>query len=314
MLNVYTTTKPDRKLIKSNEIQLNSWIELVDPDLDELDYVIETTGVASDLLYKMLDEEERPRVEMDDCGTLIVIDTPFLEDSEEAFSYITRPLGIIVTKEHYVITIAPKEVKVLDNFRLNRIRNFRTAKKTRFVIQILLKTAESYQRALKVVNRTIESKEEILSKSTNNDDLLDMLELEKTLVYFITALNANDSVLKKLNKGFILPLYEGDDDLLEDAIIENRQAIDQSALYREILSSITDTYATVVSNNLNNVMKFLTGVTIILAIPTMLFSFMGMNVPFTYLGDNPYSVYILILVALFLSITLAMILKMRDML
>ncbi len=313
MLKIYKTNV-DKDIKAVNEIHENSWIDLIDPTTDELDYVIETTSVAVDLLYKMLDEEERPRVEVDDCGTLIVIDTPLLEDNEEEFSYITRPLGIIVCNNNYVITIAPKEVKVLNAFKNNRIRSFRTAKKTRFVIQILLITAKSYIRALRVVNRTIEHKENVLSKSTNNDDLLDLLEIEKTLVYFITALKANDAVLKKLYKGSILPLYERDDELLDDALIENQQAIEQSIIYREILSSITDTYATVVSNNLNNVMKLLAGITIVLSVPTMIFSFMGMNVPFYYLDSNPYSPLLLIFIALILSMGIRLIFKHRDML
>ena len=133
------------------------------------------------------------------------------------------------------------------------------------------------------------SKEDILSKSTSNRDLLDMLDLEKTLVYFLTSLKANDLVLDKLSKGVVLPLFEGDDDLLDDAIIENKQAIEQSEIYRNILGSITETYGTIVSNNLNEIMKFLAGATIVISVPTMISSFLGMNVPLGKLANNPFS-------------------------
>ena len=178
----------------------------------------------------------------------------------------------------------------------------------------MLKTSNYYQRALKQVNLDIEKKEAVLKKSTENEDLLDLLEIEKTLVYFITSLKANDLVLEKLSKGTILPLYEGDLDLLEDAIIENKQAIEMSGIYRDILSSITDTYATVVSNNLNNVMKFLAGATIVLSIPTMISSFMGMNVPLGDFATMGTAFIQLLVISTILSIVIAIILKKKNML
>jgi magnesium transporter len=141
-----------------------------------------------------------------------------------------------------------------------------------------------------------------------------MLDLEKTLVYFITSLRANDLVLSKLKKGVVLPLYEEDEDLLEDAIIENKQAIEQSEIYRNILGSITDTYATIVSNNLNNVMKFLAGATIVLSIPTMIYSFLGMNVQLGEIGTYPYAALFVLIGSLIISIIIAIILKIKDML
>ena len=247
--------------------------------MDEIDKVVDKTKVDKDLMLKMLDTEELPRVEQSGNATLVVIDTPFLEEDEDAHVYSTYPLGIIITNNNYVITVSPKKTYILDDFIKNKVKDFRTAKKVRFLIQVLLKTSNYYQRALKQINKDIEKKEAVLKKSTENEDLLELLEVEKTLVYFITSLKANDLVLDKLYKGSIFQLYEGDKDLLEDAVIENKQAIEMSSIYRDILSSITETYATVVSNNLNNVMKFLAGATIVLSIPTMISSFMGMNVP-----------------------------------
>ena len=160
----------------------------------------------------------------------------------------------------------------------------------------------------------MEEKEKVLKKSTENKDLIDLLEIEKTLVYFITSLKANDAVLEKISKGTILPLYEGDLDLLEDAIIENKQAIEMSTIYRDILSSITEAYATIVSNNLNYIMKFLAGATIVLSIPTMISSFLGMNVPLGSLSSENNAFALTIIIAALLSIIIAIILKKKNML
>ncbi len=314
MLKVYKTNATDKSIKRIKRISVDSWIDLSTPTSDEIEKVVARTGVDKDLILKMLDDEERPRVEQSGNATLVVIDTPFLEEGDTAHVYTTYPLGIIITDNNYVITVSPKKTTILQDFKKDKVKDFRTAKKVRFLIQILLKTSNYYLRALKQVNNDIEKKEQVLKKSTENKDLIDLLEIEKTLVYFITSLKANDLVLEKLSKGTIFPLFENDNDLLEDAIIENKQAIEMSGIYRDILSSITDTYATIVSNNLNIVMKFLAGATIVLSIPTMIYSFLGMNVPLGFLSTSPQSVLIISIGSLVLSIIIAIILKIKNML
>lgn len=314
MLKIFKTSTVEKKIKKVKKITVDTWIELTSPTTDEIDKVVEKTKVDKDLILKMLDDEELPRVEESGNATLVVIDTPYLEQGDISHIYKTYPLGIIITNNNYIITVSPKKVNVLSDFKQNKVKDFRTAKKIRFLIQILLKTSNYYLRALKQVNKDIEKKEQVLKKSTENEDLIDLLEIEKTLVYFITSLKANDLVLDKLAKGTIFPLYEGDLDLLEDAIIENKQAIEMSGIYRDILSSITDTYATIVSNNLNIVMKFLAGATIVLSIPTMLSSFLGMNVPLGPITNYNNAFIVIILVSLLLSIIIALILKRKNML
>jgi magnesium transporter len=314
MLKIYKTTSVEKKLKKAKRISPDCWIDLVEPTSEEIDRVSSVTKINKDLILKMLDEEEMPRIEVDEGAILVVLDTPYLEDDEGHFSYSTRPLGIIISENNYVVTVSMGRTNLLNDFKRNRVKNFRTAKKTRFLIQILFYTSSSYQRALRIVNRKIEIKEETLAKSTSNKDLIDMLDLEKTLTYFITSLRANDLVLNKLKKGIVLPLYEEDEDLLEDAMIENKQAIEQSEIYRNILGSITDTYATIVSNNLNNVMKFLAGATIVLSIPTMIYSFIGMNVKLGIIGEHPYAALIIFVSSVALSLIIAIILKKKDML
>lgn len=313
MLKVYKTTQVEKKIKKVKRIVTDSWIELTSPTNDEIDKVVEKTNVDKDLILKMLDDEERPRVEQSGNAILIVIDTPYLEH-DESNNYKTYPLGIIITDNNYVITITSKRLDLLNDFKKNKVKNFRTAKKTRFLIQILLKTANYYLRDLKKIYANIDKTEQILKKSTENKELITLLEIEKTLVYFITSLKANDTVLEKLSKGTMLPLYEGDLDLLEDATIENKQAIEMSTIYRDILSSITDTYANIVSNNLNYIMKFLAGATIVLSIPTMISSFLGMNVPLGSISNYDNAFIMILLVSVVISIVVAIILKKKNML
>ena len=313
MLKVYKTMQVEKKIKKVKRIVTDSWIELTSPTNDEIDKVVEKTNVDKDLILKMLDDEERPRVEQSGNAILIVIDTPYLEH-DESNNYKTYPLGIIITDNNYVITITSKRLDLLNDFKKNKVKNFRTAKKTRFLIQILLKTANYYLRDLKKIYANIDKTEQILKKSTENKELITLLEIEKTLVYFITSLKANDTVLEKLSKGTMLPLYEGDLDLLEDATIENKQAIEMSTIYRDILSSITDTYANIVSNNLNYIMKFLAGATIVLSIPTMISSFLGMNVPLGSISNYDNAFILILLVSVVISIVVAIILKKKNML
>ena len=314
MLKIFKTSTIEKKIKKVKRITVDTWLELTSPTNDEIDKVVEKTLVDKDLILKMLDDEERPRVEQSCNATLIVIDTPYLEKDENDSNYKTYPLGIIITENNYVITISSKRIELLNDFKKNKVKDFRTAKKTRFLIQILLRTSNYYLRALKQVYNDMEEAEQVLKKSTENRDLINLLEVEKTLVYFITSLKANDLVLEKLSKGTILPLYEGDLDLLEDAIIENKQAIEMSTIYRDILSSITDTYATIVSNNLNYIMKFLAGATIVLSIPTMISSFLGMNVPLGSIMTYNQAFILITVLSVVLSIVVAIILKKKNML
>lgn len=310
MLKVYKTNTIDKNIKKIKRISTDCWIDLTTPTIDEIDKVVEKTEIDKELIMKMLDAEELPRIEQSGNATLVVIDTPYLENQYE---YTTYPLGIIITDNNYVITISTKKVSILDDFKQDKVKNFRTAKKTRFLIQIILRTASSYLRVLKKVNDGIAKKEQVLKKQTQNKDLVDMLEIEKTLVYFITSLKANDLVLEKLSKGNILPMYEGDLDLLEDAVIETKQAIEMSGIYKDILTSITNTYATIVSNNLNIAMKFLAAATIVLSIPTMIASYLGMNIPLGSISNNPNALIVVLILSFSLALLIAFILKKKDM-
>ncbi len=310
MLKVYKTNVKLNKTKKLKNITKDSWIDLVSPSEKEIDEVVEKTKIDKNLIMKMTDPEELPRTEKSGNATLVVIDTPSLEDG----TYTTYPLGIIITDSNYIITVSPKKLFILNDFKDNKINDFRTAKKNRFLIQILLRTIASYQKILRKIGREIEDKEKILKQSTTNEDLIDLLDIEKTLVYFMTSLKANDLVLEKLNRETVLPLYEADLDLLEDAMIENKQAIEMNSIYKDILSSISNTYGAVVSNNLNIAMKFLAGFTIVISVPTMISSFLGMNIPLGNLSNDQFSIITVTVVSIILSVIVAIILKKKNML
>ena len=311
MLRTDPTTK---KIKKIRKMTVDCWIELINPTMDEIDKVVARTKVDEDLIRKMLDTEELPRVEQGENGTLIVIDAPYLEGEAEDKQYTTYPLGVIISNNGFVITVTPKRVKVLDDFKNDKVLEFRTAKKTKFLIQILYRTASYYLRVLKGINKEIEQKEKGLKKSMKNDDLMDLLEIEKTLVYFTTSLKANEVVLDKLSKGNIVDFYDEDRDLLDDAIIENKQAIEMSGIYNNILNTIKDTYETIASNNLNDAMKFLAGVTIVLSIPTMISSFLGMNIPLGDIMTNQNGFIMIVCLSVAVSLVIAYLLKKKNML
>lgn len=313
MLKIYKTSAVEKKTKKIKRMTADCWIDLIAPTIDEIDKVVARTGIDKDLIVKLLDVEELPRVEQEDNATLIVIDIPYLEPTGDP-KYKTYPLGIIITNNNYVITVTVKKTTLLNDFKKDKVKEFRTAKKTRFLIQIMLKAASNYLKALKEINIDIAKKEKVLKRSTENKDLIELLDIEKTLVYFITSLKANDTVLEKLSKGIILPLYEGDLDLLEDTIIENKQAIEMSGIYKDILSSITDTYATIISNNLNIAMKFLAGATIVLSIPTMISSFLGMNVSLGALASRENAFIVVLMISVVVSLLVALLLKKKNML
>lgn len=313
MINIYTTDV-NKKLKELKILQKECWIDLINPSIEEIKEISSKTNTDLDLLTKLLDDEELPRIEFGDNATLIVVDTPYVSDTNYKHKYNTDPLGIIINNDGYFITISPKEQMLFDDFKNNKVREFDVKKRTKFVIQILLKTASAYQKELKAINEYINEKEKMLHKSTNSKKLIELLNVEKTLVYFSTSLKANDVVLEKLAKGNVLTMYEEDTDLLEDAMIENKQAIEMANIYREILTSMTDTYATIISNNLNVIMKFLAGITIVFSIPTMVASFIGMNVPLGKIGTSPFSFILIIAFSFVLSIIIAIILKKKNML
>ena len=234
---------------------------------------------------------------------MILVNIPTVEDDTERELYDTIPLSIFVAGKS-VITVCSEETPVLQPFSQGRIRDFNTTMRSRFVMQILYRNASLYLQYLRNIERQSDMVEKKMYKSTQNSELFELLKLEKSLVYFTTALRSNEVVMEKLFKSERFKKYPEDAELLEDVIIENKQAIEMAGIYSGILTSMTDAFASVISNNLNNVMKTLAIITIVLSIPTMIFSAYGMNVatagmPF---ADSPFGFIMIVVASLIISL------------
>lgn len=315
MIKIYNSNLQTNELKTVKEITKGSWVNMINPTEDEIKKVCEAVNIKEDFIRYSLDYEEKARIdEEDEDGTvLFLIDVPIIEKEKEAENYTTMPLGMIVVRDEYFITVSLKRNLIIDNFEKKRVKGFSTYKKSRFLLQIMFTNASHYLTYLKQINKETEIAESILKNSMKNRELLKLLSLEKSLVYFTTSLKSNELVMEKTLRGKILKLYDEDEDILEDAIIENKQAIEMSQIYRDILNGTMDAYASIISNNLNGVMKFLTSITIILAIPTLIASLWGMNVPVP-LQNHPFGFPILIVISILVTLIAVIMLKRRDLL
>lgn len=290
------------------------WIALTDPTATEILEIAEKYDIDPDHLKAPLDEEERSRIEIEEHYSLVLVDIPAIEERNEKDWYVTIPIGIIMTDE-VIVTVCLQDTPVLTSFMDGRVRDFHTHMKTRFILQILYKNASLFLQYLRIIDRKSEVVERKLHKSQKNQELIELLELEKSLVYFTTSLRANEVVFEKLLKSEKIKKYPEDTELLEDVIIENKQAIEMANIYSGILSGTMDAFASVISNNLNIVMKLLATITIVMSIPTMIASFYGMNVnvqgmPF---ASSPYGFVIVLGFALVVSLLVALIFSKKDM-
>ena len=315
LLKIYHTDIETNEFQEIKEFKKGAWINLVNPSETEIKKVCENINIQEDFIRDALDYEEKARIdqEEDDNTTLFVVDVPIIEKGEENDIYTTMPLGMIVVQDDYFITVSLRKNKIIENFEKRKIKNFQTYKKTRFIFQILYLNSSYYLSYLKQINKETEIAEYILKNSMKNKELLKLLSLEKGLVYFTTSLKSNELVMEKTLRGKIVKLYEEDEEILEDAITENRQAIEMAQIYRDILNGTMDAYASIISNNLNGVMKFLTAITIILAVPTMISSLWGMNVDLPF-ENSPWGFLIVIIVSVILTLGVSWWLKRRDML
>jgi magnesium transporter len=294
MLEIFKSTET-KVLEKVDVITKGCWINMFAPTQEEINKVSMDAQVDVDIIRDALDDEERPRIERDDGRVYIIVDFPYIVHDENGFAgYETIPIGIILTDE-CIITVSLKDTPILEEFRKNRVKEFFTFKKTRFALQILFVISSYYLRYLKQINKKTNEIERVVHQSLKNKELFAFLALEKSLVYFTTSLKSNKVVLDKILRFNYLKMYEEDKDLLEDVIIEKTQAIEMAETYRSILTGMMNAFASIISNNLNIVMKFLTSITIILALPTMVSSFYGMNVdyPFQHI-KNAYVVPLVI--------------------
>ena len=311
MLKILKTS--ENGVLNTENFETGCWIAMTNPTAEEMHRVIERYDIAADDLRASLDEEERSRIDVEDNYTLILVDVPTIEERNDKDWYGTIPLSIIIC-EDAIITVCLEDTPVLSAFMDGRVRNFYTYMKTRFIFQILYRNATLYLNYLRIIDRRSDSVEQKLHEATKNRELIELLELEKSLVFFTTSLKGNEIVLEKLLKSNAIKKYPEDEDLIEDVIVENKQAIEMANIYSGILNGTMDTFASVISNNQNSVMKFLTTITIVLSIPTMIASFYGMNVkssgmPF---ADSRFGFLIVIGISLVISLIIALIFRKKD--
>lgn len=252
------------------------WIQMIAPEDDELREIAMRFDIPMETVKAALDLDERSRVESDDNYRMILVNIPTIETDSDNELYTTIPLSIILTGE-CVITVCSKDTHILRGFANGSERDFHPGKQSRFVFQILYAAARRFLLYLRLIEKKSDSTELEFGKRQKNRELLEIMKLEKSLVYFTVGLRSNEAVLEKLVRTEFIRKYEEDAELLEDVVVENKQAIEMAKINTDILESMSNTFASVISNNLNVAMKALAIITVIMAIPTMVFSAYGMN-------------------------------------
>jgi len=296
MLTIYKTT--EQGLEQLDSMANGSWIKVVDPTAEEIQKLADW-GVDADYINYSLDLDEMPRIERDEDYTFILVRIPHRQP-ENDIPYITIPLGILI-KGNMVVTICRYEKDIFKVLANGKYRLLKTGKRYRFALYIFLETATRYLTHLREINRITEALEDQLQKSTRNSEVLGLLKYQKSLTYFATALRSNEVMMERVQRMQIFNYYEDDQDLLEDVLTENQQAIQMTTITTEILSSMMDAFASIISNNLNGVMKVLATLTIIIALPGTVGTFFGMNVPLPLSDSSPYSFLAIIGISIALS-------------
>lgn len=292
------------------EIVPGCWINVVDPGLDEIARLQANVDAPSDFVTYPLDLDERARTEKDNGATLIILRVPHFQGAAADAPYTTVPLGIILT-DKLIVTVCKAENGIMRDLIGGRVKNLSTTKRNRFVLYLLLGTANAYLSDLREINKAVDGLEDRLQHAQRNEQLMALLKYQKSLVYFTTALKSNELVLQRLQRSRLFETYPEDEDLLEDALTETQQAIEMTNISSSILSQMMDAFASIISNNLNVVMKFLTSITILLSIPTIVTGLYGMNVSLPG-QDAGYAFLMVLGVALGVSLIIALIFWRKD--
>lgn len=275
MITIYKSTSEG--LLTIDDFVAGSWVHVSNPSNQELALLVERFGIPLDFLTDPLDPDERARIETEDGARLIVVRVPHLESWTDDIPVTTLPIGIVLIQD-LVVTVSAIDAEVIGDFKQGRVRNFSTDERTRFILQVFLKTTLLFLRYLRDINRVTDNVQKDLHRATRNEQLIRLLNLEKCLVYITTSLRSNAFMMEKFHNASYSKMDPDDQDLLDEVIVENKQAMEMGKIYSEILSGLMDAFASLISNNLNTVVKTLTTITIILMIPTLVASFYGMNV------------------------------------
>ncbi len=309
MKRIYLTV--DDHLTEINTLEKGCWVHLQNPTREEIDGLNARFALDPTYLQAALDEEESARIERDGGQTLIIVDIPYVETDGNGYSYTTIPMGIIIVDE-VIITVSTRESTIITDFTEERIRGFWTYKRTRFLLQLLHRNASRFLSYLKQIDKASMFVQKRLETDMRNTELLQMMKLEKSLVFFSTSLKGNEMVLEKMMRTDMLRKYPDDSELLDDVIIENKQAMEMCSIYRDIMSGTMDAFASIISNNLNIVMKILTSLTVVLSIPTLFASLWGMNVDVPF-QNSPFGFPIVLGISIAASIIAFIVLWRKKM-
>lgn len=307
MLTIFKNGDPG--LTSMTEPISGCWINAINPGAEELAR-LEMLGLPHDFLTYPLDLDERARTEFEEGIRLIIVRIPYYQGTTSDIPYATIPLGIILT-EQYLVTICKYDHPMLQDFSTGKARGLSTAKRNRFVLRLLLSTASLYLQYLREINRTVDLLEDRLQATQHNKELLELLKYQKSLTYLMTSLKSNELAIKRLQRSQIFSVYPEDEDLLEDVLTENEQAMEMTSITTNILSGTMDTFASIISNNLNAVMKFLASMTIVISIPTLVASLFGMNVGLP-LAEHPMAFFFVILTIGLLTVPVVLLFMKRD--
>lgn len=289
MLKITKTTERELFELLPENVETGAWISLIRPTAEELGKAEAITGAPQDFIRAALDPEESSRIEIEDNHILVLINVPINREAQN-FEYDTLPLGIVITPD-YIVTICQEHNDVIQNFSQSRFRYFSTFKRTRLLFQILYRSAMLFLKDLRQMTRRSDQIEQDLRLSMKNEELFQLLDLQKGLTYYSMSLRSNKVVVERLLRlcsnpqvSHLIKFREEDEELLDDVRVEYDQAIEMAQIQTDVLGGMMDAFASVISNNLNIVMKFLASITIVLAIPTMVASFFGMNVAVPWEG------------------------------
>lgn len=308
MIAIAKTEIKSGALLSFDQFEKNSWIDLISPLDREIEAVSAFTSIPEEMIKAALDEEESAHIDYDKDNDfrLVIIDVPVIEEEEDLFVYSTIPLGII-TGKGFIVTVCLKETSIISDFKSQRVKGFSTTNIPNFLLKIIYRNSIKFLSYLKQIDKTSHRIQAELHKSLKNKEIIELLELENSLVYFSTALKANQSIIEKMSRFEDIKNSPELLDILDDIIIENRQAIETTGIYRDVLSGTMDAFASIINNNVNIIMKLLTIITIVISIPNLICSFMGMNIPLP-MQNSPSAVLYVIIGTVILTLVTALIL------
>ena len=288
------------RLRELEKVQSGAWVNIIDPTQEEKEWIVANTPIEEEYLIEGLDIDEQSRVEKEDDCFIVVIRIPHFKGIEDSKPFVTIPVLVVLAQEQ-IYTICKEENIVVQEFIKQRVKGFSTIKKNTFLLQFMFKTASKYLLHLRNINKIVEELEDELENSLRNRELMSLLKYEKALVYYTTALRSNEAMMQRLKRMRLFSAYEEDEELLEDVLIENAQAMEMTNITQKVLVQMTNAYSSIINNNMNYVIKFLTLVTICISIPTLVASIYGMNVPVPG-QESPQTIGFAIGISLFLVV------------